>query len=208
HPFLNGDLTKRLARELMEKVNNPHHNYNELDPDDEGILCNVPQRIASQRSAMTAERQNAELNMENVSFEQRIFTELGGDTTDQSSAVHNGQGNHYDLATSWMERDSETEEIQKSLLEIVDEELRHRGHPDRLSEQDLKYSQQATLPMDKMDNSGLWPALRLHENGHGKASSGPKGTQSRDGTLEAPRSGMLPLSSYAMLETDILGDGP
>uniref|UniRef100_A0A147BRX9 Mitogen-activated protein kinase kinase kinase kinase n=1 Tax=Ixodes ricinus TaxID=34613 RepID=A0A147BRX9_IXORI len=208
HPFLNGDLTKRLARELMEKVNNPHHNYNELDPDDEGILCNVPQRIASQRSAMTAERQHAELNMENVGFEQRIFTELGGDTTDQSPAVHNGQGNHYDLATSWMERDSETEEIQKSLLEIVDEELRHRGHPDRLSEQDLKYSQQATLPMDKMDNSGLWPALRLRENGHGKASGGSKGAQSRDGTLEAPRSGMLPLSSYAMLETDILGDGP
>ncbi|CAN8031916.1 unnamed protein product, partial [Ixodes persulcatus] len=186
HPFLNGDLTKRLARELMEKVNNPHHNYNELDPDDEGILCNVPQRIASQRSAMTAERQNAELNSECLlfcilfwlfAFELKHFQisspvpcaihTLGCLSLVESSHRRDtASGNHYDLATSWMERDSETEEIQnigacaddteakfcaalRSLLEIVDEELRHRGHPDRLSEQDLKYSQHRVLPVER-----------------------------------------------------------
>ncbi|XP_077521232.1 MAP4K3-like protein hppy isoform X6 [Amblyomma americanum] len=219
HPFLNGDhLTKRLARELLEKVNNPHNNYAELDPDDEGILYNVPQRIASQRSARTAERPHSELNMDNVSFEQRVFTELG-DATNQNAPVHNGQGNHYDLATAWMERDGESEEIQRSLLEIVDEELRHRcshsapaglscrGHTERLSDRDLKYSQQATLPMDKADSAEPWPSGPPHENGHGVHSQGDSDT--RDGTLEAtPIAGRLPATSYAMLETDILGDSP
>ncbi|XP_075554593.1 MAP4K3-like protein hppy isoform X1 [Dermacentor variabilis] len=235
HPFLNGDhLTKRLARELLEKVNNPHNNYSELDPDDDGILYNVPQRIASQRSARTAERAHSELNMDNVSFEQRVFTELG-DSTNQNAPVHNGQGNnHYDLATAWMERDSETEEIQRagpiaaaaaydvdddteakfcaalrSLLEIVDEELRHRGHTERLSDQDLKYSQQATLPMDKADNAEPWPSGPPHENGHSVHDSRGDGNAARDGTLEAIAStARLPATSYAMLETDILGDGP
>ncbi|XP_037576152.1 mitogen-activated protein kinase kinase kinase kinase 5 isoform X11 [Dermacentor silvarum] len=194
HPFLNGDhLTKRLARELLEKVNNPHNNYAELDPDDDGILYNVPQRIASQRSARTAERAHSELNMDNVSFEQRVFTELG-DSTNQNAPVHNGQGNnHYDLATAWMERDSETEEIQRSLLEIVDEELRHR----------------ATLPMDKADNAEPWPSGPPHENGHGVHDSRGDGNAARDGTLEAIASTTrLPATSYAMLETDILGDSP
>ncbi|XP_049266926.1 mitogen-activated protein kinase kinase kinase kinase 5 isoform X10 [Rhipicephalus sanguineus] len=181
HPFLNGDhLTKRLARELLEKVNNPHNNYSELDPDDEGILYNVPQRIASQRSARTAERPHSELNMDNVSFEQRVFTELG-DSTNQNAPVHNGQGNnHYDLATAWMERDSETEEIQR-----------------------------ATLPMDKADSAEPWPSGPPHENGHGGHNSRGDGGAARDGTLEAIAStARLPAASYAMLETDILGDSP
>ncbi|XP_037576153.1 mitogen-activated protein kinase kinase kinase kinase 3 isoform X12 [Dermacentor silvarum] len=181
HPFLNGDhLTKRLARELLEKVNNPHNNYAELDPDDDGILYNVPQRIASQRSARTAERAHSELNMDNVSFEQRVFTELG-DSTNQNAPVHNGQGNnHYDLATAWMERDSETEEIQR-----------------------------ATLPMDKADNAEPWPSGPPHENGHGVHDSRGDGNAARDGTLEAIASTTrLPATSYAMLETDILGDSP
>ncbi|KAL1483876.1 hypothetical protein MTO96_032898 [Rhipicephalus appendiculatus] len=210
HPFLNGDhLTKRLARELLEKVNNPHNNYNDLDPDDEGILYNVPQRIASQRSARTAERPHSELNMDNVSFEQRVFTELG-DSTNQNAPVHNGQGNnHYDLATAWMERDTETEEIQRSLLDIVDEELRHRGHTERLSDRDLKYSQQATLPMDKADSAEPWPSGPPHENGHGGHNSRGDGSAARDGTLEAiATTARLPATSYAMLETDILGDSP
>ncbi|XP_037275004.2 MAP4K3-like protein hppy isoform X12 [Rhipicephalus microplus] len=181
HPFLNGDhLTKRLARELLEKVNNPHNNYNDLDPDDEGILYNVPQRIASQRSARTAERPNSELNMDNVSFEQRVFTELG-DATNQNAPVHNGQGNnHYDLATAWMEGDSEREEIQR-----------------------------ATLPMDKADNAEPWPSGPPHENGHGGHNSRGDGSAVRDGTLEAiATTTRLPATSYAMLETDILGDSP
>ncbi|XP_077551012.1 MAP4K3-like protein hppy isoform X6 [Haemaphysalis longicornis] len=238
HPFLNGDfLTKRLARELLEKVNNPHNTYSDLDPDDEGILYNVPQRIASQRTARTAERPRSELNMDNVSFEQRVFTELG-DSTNQNTpaAVQNGQGNnHYDLATAWMERDSEVEEIQRvglpvavaaaadsglsadteakfcaalrSLLEIVDEELRHRGHTESLSDRDLKYSQQATLPMDKADSAEPWPSGRPpHENGHSSRGE-ERSSERRDGTLEAVV-GRLPVTSYAMLETDILGDSP
>ncbi|KAH9374611.1 hypothetical protein HPB48_016654 [Haemaphysalis longicornis] len=200
HPFLNGDfLTKRLARELLEKVNNPHNTYSDLDPDDEGILYNVPQRIASQRTARTAERPRSELNMDNVSFEQRVFTELG-DSTNQNTpaAVQNGQGNnHYDLATAWMERDSEVEEIQRSLLEIVDEELRHRGHTESLSDRDLKYSQH------RSPGRRVVPPTRMVTAAGGEERS----SERRDGTLEAVV-GRLPVTSYAMLETDILGDSP
>ncbi|KAL3214687.1 hypothetical protein MRX96_034751 [Rhipicephalus microplus] len=97
----------------------------------------------------------------------------------------------------------------RSLLDIVDEELRHRGHTERLSDRDLKYSQQATLPMDKADNAEPWPSGPPHENGHGGHNSRGDGSAVRDGTLEAiATTTRLPATSYAMLETDILGDSP
>ncbi|XP_044254721.1 mitogen-activated protein kinase kinase kinase kinase 5 isoform X2 [Tribolium madens] len=46
HAFFQGDMSKRLAIELLQKVNNPSHMFTE-EPDDEGAIPNVPQRIAS-----------------------------------------------------------------------------------------------------------------------------------------------------------------
>jgi [mitogen-activated protein kinase] kinase 5 len=46
HAFFQGDMHRRLAIELLQKVNNPSHMFTE-EPDDEGAIPNVPQRIAS-----------------------------------------------------------------------------------------------------------------------------------------------------------------
>lgn len=40
--------------ELLQKVSNPQHMFAELEPDDEGQLPNVPQRIASRLTARAA----------------------------------------------------------------------------------------------------------------------------------------------------------
>ncbi|KAG1700914.1 Mitogen-activated protein kinase kinase kinase kinase 3 [Nymphon striatum] len=148
HPFLQGDLNKRIARDLLDKVNNPNHDYCELDPEDEGVIENVPQRIASKRSTRSKQRTRSELNMESINFEPPVLRGIA----DQDSI----ENNEYDLATSWMETDSEQDIlVKKSLLQIVDEELLLRGHQGRLAglEEDLSYTQQATLPMEDISHS-------------------------------------------------------
>ncbi|GBN42004.1 hypothetical protein AVEN_93182-1 [Araneus ventricosus] len=62
HPFVQGDLGKHLARELLEKFSNPQHNFTDLEPDDEGVLMNVPQRIPSKQSGRTRQKTQSELN--------------------------------------------------------------------------------------------------------------------------------------------------
>ncbi|KAK9510510.1 hypothetical protein O3M35_005281 [Rhynocoris fuscipes] len=47
HPFVSADMNKRIAIELLQKVNNPSHNFSELEADEDGSVPNVPQRIAS-----------------------------------------------------------------------------------------------------------------------------------------------------------------
>uniref|UniRef100_A0A1W7RA67 Mitogen-activated protein kinase kinase kinase kinase n=1 Tax=Hadrurus spadix TaxID=141984 RepID=A0A1W7RA67_9SCOR len=154
HPLFQTNLTKRIARELLEKVNNPHQNYPELDPDDEGAVPNVPQRIASKRSARCKQRTRSELHMESVNFEPPLLTEL-------STANEQGPGHcdisqawgisedtvtedGYDLATAWMEQDSEAEVIRKG----------HQGSLTEL-EKDIEFTQQATLPMERSEKENF-----------------------------------------------------
>ncbi|XP_067130068.1 mitogen-activated protein kinase kinase kinase kinase 3-like isoform X2 [Centruroides vittatus] len=202
HPLFQTNLTKRIARELLEKVNNPHQNYSELDPDDEGeppasgpepngsadpslpgpdykAVPNVPQRIASKRSARCKQRTRSELHMESVNFDPPLLTELstaneqGPGQCDISQAWGISEDtvteDNYDLPTAWMEQDTEAEVIRKvnvaggsealfcdalrSLLEIVDEELLQRGHQTSLTEfdRDLQFTQQATLPLERSE---------------------------------------------------------
>ncbi|XP_076463603.1 mitogen-activated protein kinase kinase kinase kinase 5-like isoform X2 [Babylonia areolata] len=50
HPFFQqGDLSRRLTKELLEKFQNPANTYEE--PDDEGLLQDVPRRIPSDKSS-------------------------------------------------------------------------------------------------------------------------------------------------------------
>ena len=44
-------MSKRLALELLQKVSNPSHAFTELEPDEDGAVPNVPQRIASRLTA-------------------------------------------------------------------------------------------------------------------------------------------------------------
>ncbi|XP_012270054.1 mitogen-activated protein kinase kinase kinase kinase 5 isoform X2 [Orussus abietinus] len=51
HAFFQGDMNKRLALELLQKVSNPSHMFTDLDADEDGAVPNVPQRIASRHTA-------------------------------------------------------------------------------------------------------------------------------------------------------------
>ncbi|XP_054165341.1 mitogen-activated protein kinase kinase kinase kinase 5-like isoform X2 [Oppia nitens] len=163
HPFVHQpELSRRLMRELLDKVANPHNfnngHHHELDADDE-LVCDVPQRISSKRSVRSRVKTRSELHMESINFEAPLLTSISNVTekekpTDVSVAwglVNDSNNSGYDLATAWMESDAESEQIKKSLLEIVDEELLQRGHEDSLQALDKalrQYSSQQTLPIE------------------------------------------------------------
>lgn len=50
HQFFKGDMSKRLAFELLSKVSNPPHSFADAEPDEDGSVANVPQRIASRHT--------------------------------------------------------------------------------------------------------------------------------------------------------------
>lgn len=56
HAFFQTDMSKRLALELLQKVNNPSHMFSDLEVDDDGTVLNVPQRIASRHTARAKRR--------------------------------------------------------------------------------------------------------------------------------------------------------
>ncbi|KYN34624.1 Mitogen-activated protein kinase kinase kinase kinase 3 [Trachymyrmex septentrionalis] len=51
HAFFQGEMSKRLALELLQKVSNPSHMFTDLEADEDGAVPNVPQRIASRLTA-------------------------------------------------------------------------------------------------------------------------------------------------------------
>ncbi|XP_050315103.1 LOW QUALITY PROTEIN: mitogen-activated protein kinase kinase kinase kinase 5 [Anthonomus grandis grandis] len=59
HAFFQSDMSRRLAIELLQKVNNPSHMFADVEPDEDGAVPNVPQRIAS-RLTSRPKPQNAQ----------------------------------------------------------------------------------------------------------------------------------------------------
>lgn len=47
HAFFQGEMHRRLALELLQKVTNPSHMFTDVEPDEDGAVENVPQRIQS-----------------------------------------------------------------------------------------------------------------------------------------------------------------
>ena len=103
HPFLlSGELTKRLAVELLAKVRNPDaivNNFQSEEGDEDGpVITNIPTRIASRQTSKQGVRTKSEINselekfqtcygtsffflsVESVNFEAPLMTELRPDT--------------------------------------------------------------------------------------------------------------------------------
>lgn len=51
HVFFQGEMSKRLALELLQKVSNPPTPFADAEPDEDGTVPNVPHRIASRQTA-------------------------------------------------------------------------------------------------------------------------------------------------------------
>ncbi|XP_046435084.1 mitogen-activated protein kinase kinase kinase kinase 5 isoform X11 [Neodiprion pinetum] len=81
HAFFQGDMSKRLALELLQKVSNPSHMFTELEPDDDGAVPNVPQRIASRHTA----RSRPKSPIPQLDSDDRI--NLGEDTLQRESVA-------------------------------------------------------------------------------------------------------------------------
>ncbi|EEB11810.1 mitogen-activated protein kinase kinase kinase kinase, putative [Pediculus humanus corporis] len=144
HPFFKGEMSKRLALELLQKVNNPSHMFTDLDADEEGSVPNVPQRIASRHTSRSKIRHNK--STENILASSKNDSLKSGEScsTPQNNSeverawhileyINNGEVINYshseycDYNSEWYKGNGGQGKIinsnEKSLLQYIDEEL-------------------------------------------------------------------------------------
>ncbi|KAK7105083.1 mitogen-activated protein kinase kinase kinase kinase 5-like isoform X3 [Littorina saxatilis] len=109
--FHQGELSRRLTKELLEKYQNPASTYDPIETDDEGLLQDVPRRIPSDKNARHLQSTN--------SLELKVNLNLASAPEDE----------RYDTAKPWTDDDLS----KKSLLECVEEELLQRRNSGRFS---------------------------------------------------------------------------
>ncbi|XKL68209.1 hypothetical protein PGB90_003700 [Kerria lacca] len=73
HSFVSYDMSKRIAIDLLQKVNNPSHSFTDLDPDDDGAIPNVPHRIASRLTAKKNSRKRSALTQNNENSSNNLY---------------------------------------------------------------------------------------------------------------------------------------
>jgi len=200
HQFLMAsDLNKRQAVELLAKVRNPEAlvaTFQSEEPDDDGVVANVPTRIASRQTSK--HRTKSEQNMESLNFEAPLVTELTADvggvgagrvpatpwstnqtkevTQDLNDALDEALEN-YDLATSWMESDGDKEVVRKGV----------HGTPLSSSRYDSNHSTPSSTPYhdhstlrisDREESEAPSPSSSSQQHSsltHRRRSSGPEG---------------------------------
>ncbi|XP_031356192.1 mitogen-activated protein kinase kinase kinase kinase 5 isoform X4 [Photinus pyralis] len=167
HAFFQGDMHRRLVLELLQKVSNPSHMFTDLEPDEDGSVPNVPQRIASRLTSRPKMRHVTHSSDDIESIDeanntlQRAVGPSNDGVGDQSkvwdimdimnnvTTVHNcaehknqkcGIGNAFDSLNR-----------EKSLLQYIDEELLLRGAY-KYQPSD-SYTQQATLPVQDVESN-------------------------------------------------------
>ncbi|XP_066597552.1 mitogen-activated protein kinase kinase kinase kinase 5 isoform X10 [Prorops nasuta] len=130
HAFFQGDLSKRLALELLQKVSNPSHMFTDLEPDEDGAVPNVPQRIASRHTARSRPSSISQLDSDDQINLDEGTLQRGTPAVDSNPAwdimdimnnvkvVHNCDV-HPDCGIGTAFEDVQ----EKSLLQYIDEEL-------------------------------------------------------------------------------------
>ncbi|XP_030763051.1 mitogen-activated protein kinase kinase kinase kinase 5 isoform X6 [Sitophilus oryzae] len=157
HAFFQGDMSKRLALELLQKVNNPSHMFADLEADEDGAVPNVPQRIASRLT--TRPKDMHVIDKANNSLQQlEASNEVVDDPTqpwnltdvmNNVTSVHNcveHQNKKWGIGAAF---DSLNRE--KSLLQYIDEELMMRA---TLPVQDTEAKCDDILPCDDLALNG------------------------------------------------------
>lgn len=118
HPFVTQHLTRSLAIELLDKVNNPDHSsFHDFDDDDPEPLIAVPHRIHSTSRNVREEKTRSEINFGQVKFDPPLRKETEPHhELDLQLEYGQGHPSNYFLGAN------------KSLLKSVEEELHQRGH--------------------------------------------------------------------------------
>lgn len=138
HSFVHQELSRDMMRDLLERAQNPN-NFSHFpldDPEEEKLLMDVPQRITSTKnSAVYDDNIRSDQQLENVNIEHALRPALTTAAIDPSEDINSEstirawsimqesrdrQKFHHDVIEEF---DSRT---QKSLLEMVDEELNQR----------------------------------------------------------------------------------
>ncbi|XP_034244542.1 mitogen-activated protein kinase kinase kinase kinase 5 isoform X5 [Thrips palmi] len=157
HVFFQSDMSKRLALELLQKVNNPSHMFSDLEVDDDGTVLNVPQRIASRHTARAKRRLSSQQggNAEGANQQPSSSRYPDWDVIDVLDTLDNDPD--CDTSNEWAKGNIFESGSEKTLLQYIDEELVMRGNsPYKLSAQDEQFFLQATLPMGESSMSGQY----------------------------------------------------
>lgn len=165
HAFFQADMSKRLALELLQKVNNPSHMFSDLEADEDGAVPNVPQRIASRHTARAKRRLPSQLggNVEGGINQQASSSAASSryadwDVIDVLDTFDNDPD--CDTNMEWPKGNLYESSSEKTLLQYIDEELVMR----------------ATLPMGE---SG--PANQYNQN---FSTSGTGGSPRRHSSVD------------------------
>ncbi|XP_056281795.1 mitogen-activated protein kinase kinase kinase kinase 5 isoform X6 [Pseudoliparis swirei] len=115
-------LTRRLAVDLLDKMNNPHNHqqYSEVDDDDLEPLSAVRHTIRSTNKQARAERTRSEMDFDKLQFEPPLRKE-----TEAHSEMDVSKDN--DFPSPWSPF-AEGGITTRSLLKSVEDELFQRGH--------------------------------------------------------------------------------
>ncbi|XP_017754265.1 PREDICTED: mitogen-activated protein kinase kinase kinase kinase 5 isoform X2 [Eufriesea mexicana] len=163
HAFFQGEMSKSLALELLQKVSNPSHMFTDLEADEDGAVPNVPQRIASRHTARPRPKSpipqldsDDQINIDGTLQRDAISPPVDAtpswnimDIMNNVKAVHNCDV-HPDCGIGTAFEDVQ----EKSLLQYIDEELLLRGNAMSMvgGHCDQLYSLQATLPLGESSN--------------------------------------------------------
>ncbi|ERE73239.1 mitogen-activated protein kinase kinase kinase kinase 3-like protein [Cricetulus griseus] len=139
HPFVTQPLTRSLAIELLDKVNNPDHStYHDFDDDDPEPLVAVPHRIPSTSRNVREEKTRSEINFGQVKFDPPLRKETephhelpdSDGFFDSSEEIYYTARSNLDLQLEYGQGHQSSYFLggNKSLLKSVEEELHQRGH--------------------------------------------------------------------------------
>ncbi|XP_069788077.1 mitogen-activated protein kinase kinase kinase kinase 3 isoform X10 [Narcine bancroftii] len=157
HPFVAQSLSRTLAIELLDKLNNPDHSsYHDFDDDDPEPPISVPHRIQSTSRNVREERTRSEINFGQIKFDPPMRKETEphhelpncDDFFDSSEEIYYTARSNLDLQLEYGHgpQNSYFFSGNKSLLKSVEEELHQRGHVTHLDDDgDDDESQHSTM---------------------------------------------------------------
>ncbi|TKS87053.1 Mitogen-activated protein kinase kinase kinase kinase 5 [Collichthys lucidus] len=185
-------LTRRLAVDLLDKMNNPenHQHYTEVDDDDLEPLSGVRHTIRSTNKQARAERTRSEIDFDKLQFEPPLRKE-----TEAHSEMDVSKDN--DFSSPWSHF-AEGGITTRSLLKSVEDELFQRGHiahlEDAFEEVELSALNPPPLPPKPRLNSsseelGLSEETSLTVRRFPNSENGPNQVPRRQSTPEQGNKG-------------------
>lgn len=152
HAFFQGDMHRRLALELLQKVSNPSHTFTELEPDEDGAVPNVPQRIAS-RLTSRPKSQNAVLSNSDIDRIDEVNNTL--QRSDIPTVIIEEKQPQWDLMdimnnVTSVHNCAEHQNKKCGIGNAFDSLIREKG---TYKYHQSEYEQQATLPVQDPENA-------------------------------------------------------